>query len=182
MYMKDRVIAPEDAVRVINEGGWTANSGHCLEELGGQDVIAKDVRATISSTGSLLITVAGVTVDLPSDKVVMLHPWWIEIVRTHMVQQQRKMKDGGGWHDVPKDGPALRLFNRTVERAHVGEQKRPDAQDRTVPRTTNEKTSSTTSAVRRAEEKHRLLAQMLAFVGKTARGLRWRKARTAIND
>ena len=164
MYMTDKVIPVADAVRIINEGGWTAASGHCLEELGGSKAIWLYVRAKISPTGSVLITAGGVTIDLPSDKIVRLDAWRIEIVRTHMVPQQRKKVDGGGWHDVPKDGPALRLTNRAIELAHTAESERAAAEDLRLRQEAN--------AARRSEGKRLLLADLNAFVGQTVTGFR----------
>ena len=164
MYMKDKVIPVADAVRIINEGGWIATAGHFLEGLGGRSAIGQDVRAEISSTGSLLITVGDMTVDLPSDKIVRLDAWRIDVVRTHMVPQQRKQVDGGGWHDVPKDGQALRLVNRAIESALTAESERAAAEDLRLRQEAN--------VARRSEEKRLLLADLNAFVGQTVTGFR----------
>lgn len=159
MYMTDRVIPVAEAVRIINEGGWTATSGHFLEELGGSNATWLYARAKISPMGSVLITAGDVTVDLPSGKIVRLDAWRIEIVRTHLVSQQRKRVDGGGWHDVPKDGPALRLTNRAIELAHTAENERAAAEDLKLRQGAN--------VARRSEEKRLLLANLNAFVGQT---------------
>lgn len=159
MYMKDRVIPAADAVRIINGGGWIPTSGHFLPEFSDSKIIWQDARAEISPMGSILITAGDVTVDLPSDKIVRLDAWRIEIVRTHLVAQQKKKADGGGWHDVPKDGPALRLINRAIEAAHTAECERAAAEDLRLRQEAN--------VARRSEEKRLLLADLQAFVGQT---------------
>ncbi len=168
MYMPDKVVPVADAVRIINEGGWIATSGHFLQELGGSKATWLYARAKISPTGSVLITAGDVTVDLPSDKIVRLDAWRIEIVRTHMVAQQKKKVDGGGWHDVPKDGCALRLINRAIELADTAEQERLAVMDLAARKSANE--------ARRVEERRELLADLQAFVGRTVTGFRLKES------
>ncbi|MFA6895640.1 MAG: hypothetical protein WC242_00295 [Candidatus Paceibacterota bacterium] len=96
-------------VEQLNAAGWVASAGipWKLQEL-------PVTKASLSGE-TLKIEVGGHSFELPSDRILLVDPWTVKVLHTVMRRQQRKMIDGGGWHEVPGIGVAFSVRNPALE-------------------------------------------------------------------
>ena len=104
-------MSAEDLVIKLNEGGWMVYGGRLTRDRGFGRKPSLPVLLAQSSEDELEITTAHVTFQVTSTDIIQVHPWEIVIHETFAVIQNRKLNQGGGWHEVPAVRSALRMWN-----------------------------------------------------------------------
>ena len=105
------LLPAEEFVEKLNAGGWITWGGHEVRHDSQQEPVTK---ASLVK-GTVRIEVSGRSFELPSNNIRIVDPWRIDIHSVYVRTQQRKKIEGGGWHEVPVVGLALRLQNPTLE-------------------------------------------------------------------
>ncbi|OGH69587.1 MAG: hypothetical protein A2754_00305 [Candidatus Magasanikbacteria bacterium RIFCSPHIGHO2_01_FULL_47_8] len=108
MKQHGKSLSPTDLVNKLNEGGWSISGRHLMR---GVSFSKLPVVKALLLGETLKIEVGDSNFDIPSDNIVLVSPWTIEIRETFMRRQQRKKSDGGGWHEVPTVGVTFRVMN-----------------------------------------------------------------------
>lgn len=112
MNRHGRMLSSTELVNKLNEGGWIISGGYQVREVR----FAKFPVVKASLLGETLkIETRDRSFEVPSNNIVLIDPWIVEIRNTFMRNQQRKKIEGGGWHEVPTVGIALRMSNPTLE-------------------------------------------------------------------
>src|SRR3989339_1052835 len=112
----EKKISGEELVALLNGGGWEAVGGREMRNEGGFLPNEQVVKASVVAE-KLSVTTDVRTFDLPSDNIVVVEEWLVEVRCSFMRRQQRKKVDGGGFVEVPAVGVALQLSNPELEKA-----------------------------------------------------------------
>lgn len=110
---RSKSLSSKELESKLNEGGWIVSGGHQARELGFSPKLPVVKASLLGET--LKIETGDRSFEVPSDNIVFFNPWAVEIRNTFMRRQQCKKIDGGGWHEVPTVGIALRVSNPTLE-------------------------------------------------------------------
>lgn len=105
-------LSPQELVNKLNEGGWIISGGHLVRETGFPKFSI--IKASLHGE-TLKIETSERSFEVPNDNIILINRWTAEIRHTFMRNQQRKKIEGGGWHEVPAIGVALRVSNPTLE-------------------------------------------------------------------
>jgi len=118
-------LTPDQLLEKFNDGGWILAGGRKMREAG-----LKWPSPSLPLVEMLLVdetlTVKAIDhsfeFEVTGNDIILTKPWNIEIRQVYMRRQQRKKVDGGGWHEVPAMGVALRFYNPTLREAIEKEQ------------------------------------------------------------
>lgn len=106
-------LSSTELVSKLNEGGWVVSGGHQARGLGFSPKLPVVNASLLGET--LKIETGDRSFEVPSNNIGLTDPWTVEIRHTFMRNQQRKKIEGGGWHEVPAVGVALRVSNPTLK-------------------------------------------------------------------
>lgn len=112
----EKQMTAEELVKVLNGGEWVVCGGREIRDEKGFTPLFSVVKASMAE-GKLSIATDVRTFEVPSDRIVLVEEWLIEVRCEFMSRQQRKKVDGGGFVEVPTIGVALRLKNPAMEEA-----------------------------------------------------------------
>lgn len=108
-------ISLDDAFSMVAAGGWHLR----VKGVVGGPVTGAEIAGDVVMFRNDTLSVGGVNIDrLTVEAWGGKRPDQLVFVGPHMVRQQRKKADGGGWHEVEGFGALITLVNPTLKAEH----------------------------------------------------------------